>query len=452
MYQEGTRHMEKVAKAMRAHGAQRIVFKLLANNDNSKQQIYFGGDFEVVRLIPHGELSGGLSERDGAIFKAMVPLYWMPPDLVGSPAPALGTQLIFYPKYPEVRLSGFLNRCAHAPSLLMRPPTPEERVARQGFQRCLILGICPDEPRVLAFVSSWQSALSREAADLIAAGARNVASVFFEFSTTRADTRGMLVERLREIYQRGDVQSSRLDAMGRLIPYSALNGAGYTLEGLLGIIPNGRSEPDFMGWEIKAHTGAAVTLMTPEPDRGTYLDDLGAFLQAYGKCDEARRDFTGRQINEQMSLKSRLTLRMEGYNPTSGEITDPSGGGFMLRDEAGTLAAGWSFNKLVTHWSRKHGQTVYVGYRRTNDHPYATYRYGPSITLCEGAHLRRFLDCLYRGVIYYDPGINQKWSGKGWVSKKRNQFRASWRRIDELYDSTSRMTLSDGSLRSAATW
>ena len=36
------------------------------------------------------------------------------------------------------------------------------------------------------------------------------------------------------------------------------------------IIPNGRSEPDYMGWEMKAYSSGRITLMTPEPDGGMY--------------------------------------------------------------------------------------------------------------------------------------------------------------------------------------
>lgn len=425
--------LSDVADAMRKYGASRVVFKLLSNNDNSKQQIYFGSDFEVVRLIPHGELTGSLAGSKGAAFKAPVRLYWLPSDLIGSPAPARGSQLILYPKYPEVRLSGFLRGCPHAPNHLMKPPSAAERLARAGHNRCLILGLCPHDGKVFAFVSPWQSTLSQEAAYLIEAGAENVASIFYEFRTYKTDKKSQLLEKLQTVYQRGSIESCRLDASGNVIPYSASNGAGYTLESLLGIIPNGSSDPDFLGWEIKAHTGTTVTLMTPEPDRGSYLEDLSAFLQAYGRSTDTRRDFTGRLCNRQHSRTSGLTLHMEGYDAISGQITDPTEGGLMLRDSDGALAAGWSFNKLVTHWSKKHGQTAYVSYRRTACLPCNSYQFGPSVRLCEGADLNRFLTALHSGIVYYDPGINQKWNGTAWVAKKRNQFRASWSNVSALY-------------------
>ena len=51
-------------------GAERIIVKQLANNDNTKQQVYLGGSFEVIQLLPSGEIySSGMSSK-GPIFKA----------------------------------------------------------------------------------------------------------------------------------------------------------------------------------------------------------------------------------------------------------------------------------------------------------------------------------------------------------------------------------------------
>lgn len=46
--------------------------------------------------------------------KATLDFWWVSDN--GSAANAPGAQLILYPKYPEVRLSGFLKSCATAPS------------------------------------------------------------------------------------------------------------------------------------------------------------------------------------------------------------------------------------------------------------------------------------------------------------------------------------------------
>lgn len=425
--------LEQVSSLMRSYGAKRVIFKLLASNDNSKQQIYFGSDFDVLRLIPHGDLVGQPTSNNGLMYKAPISLSWV--GMSGEkPSPAPGAQLILYPKYPEVRLSGFLRGSALAPSKLMGPPTPDERVSREGLQRCLVLGICPDDT-VLAYCGTWDGRLSRDANDRIKGGAlTKVASVFYEMEQPVKQGRILLLDRLTEIYRAGPIRSGRLNSFGSLIEYQARNGAGYTLESLFGIVPNGRAEPDFNEWELKSHSGSAVTLMTPEPDTGIYREDLGYFLHQYGRSDSNRRDFTGRHLVNAINVDSRLTLRMEGYDPIIGEVVDPEGGLF-LRDENGCLAAGWSFNKILTHWSRKHSNTAYVSYS-VEERDVRYYHFGPEVCLCSGAGLKPFLQALYADVVYYDPGINMKLGKSGWVAKKRNQFRVGWKNINKLYDAT----------------
>lgn len=433
--------LEYVSGVMRRHGAKRIVFKLLANNDNSKQQIYFGSDFDVLRLIPHGELVGEPTKDKGLMFKAQLKLSWIDIHCDAPPAPAPGAQLILYPRYPEVRMSGFLRGSLLSPAKLMRPPTSEERLSREHMPRCLVLGICDDDT-ILAYSGDWGGDLSQDAKSRIQKGNMlKVASVFYELEQPVENGRILLLQRLTEIYRRGPVRSGRLNSEGQLMEYQAKNGAGYTLESLFGIIPNGRSEPDFQGWELKSHGSGAVTLMTPEPDSGMYRTDLSRFLSEYGVCNEFRRDFTGRHLMDILQGRSGLTLRMEGYDPLRCEIVDPKGG-LILRDRAGNMAAGWTFNKILTHWSRKHAQTAFVSYS-TEERDIRFYQYGPEVHLCEGAGLKPFLRAMHSNMIYHDPGINMKFLDGKWVSKKRNQFRVAWKNIVHLYEKSERVLLSD---------
>lgn len=433
--------LEFASRVMRNHGAKRVVFKLLANNDNSKQQIYFGSDFDVLRLIPHGDLIGEPTKDKGLMFKAQLKLSWIDIQSDALPSPAPGAQLILYPRYPEVRMSGFLRGSALAPSRLMRPPTIEERFSRENIHRCLILGMC-DDGTVLAYSGDWDGKLARDAIARIRTGsASKVASVFYELERPVETGRVLLLNRLADIYLGGPVRSSRLGSDGKIMEYQAKNGAGYTLESLFGIIPNGRSEPDFQGWELKSHGSGAVTLMTPEPDSGTYLANLEKFLCEYGVCGELRRDFTGRHLVNIAHERSGLTLRMEGYDPIKGEVVDPLGG-LVLRDGLGRVAAGWTFNKILTHWSRKHAQTAFVTYT-VEERDIRYFRYGPEVYLCEGAGLKSLLQALYSNVVYHDPGINMKLQGDRWKSKKRNQFRVAWKNIGHLYDRSEKVLLTD---------
>lgn len=427
---------------MQRHGATRVVFKLLANNDNSKQQVYFGGDFDVLRLIPHGDLVSHISSRDGTIFKASLNLSWIDVFSDAEPAPAPGAQLIFYPRYPEVRFSGFLQNCARAPNLLMQPPTPLQRQERALTPRCLVLGLVPNGS-VLAYVAAWDSDMALDAAHRIHTGqVENIASIFYELKLQATDSRSCLIQRLTEIYQGGPVQSCRLGSDGKWQAYTARNAAGYTLESLFGITPNGNAEPDYLGWELKCHGRGPVTLMTPEPDAGSYRDDLGKFMQRFGKCGAERRDFTGKHSIGTQNIKTGLTLRMEGYDPATNEITDTSGG-LILRDIQGKIAAGWTFNKLLTHWSKKHAETAYVRYSAIEANNLKYFTYGPEIQLCQGAGVGSFLRAIYASEIYYDPGVNMKFINERWVPKKRNQFRVVWKNIGALYAQTDSILLSD---------
>lgn len=434
-----------IIKQMKAHGAKRFLIKALANNDNSKNQIYLGADFEVIRAIPSGDVyADGISGK-GSIFKAPLNFFWINAD--GDTDHAASAQIILYPDYPETRMSGFMRGTDRtkgiAPSHLMQPPTREERQQRMTMNRYLILGI--NETTIWAFCTSWDDDLQQEVKALIDSGKTTVvASVFYEYKTSQRTSEEKLLERLHEIYQRGPIASCRLNAAGELLEYRAQNGAGYTLEAQFGITPNGSPDPDFMDWEIKSHSGGAVTLMTPEPNLGTYLDNLEVFLRQYGtNIQETRLDFASRHDVGVTNPKSTLTMRLEGYDPATGKVTDPQGG-LMLRDQDGNLAAGWKFEKVIQHWKNKHTNTCYVSYAAIREEQ-TTYQFGPKVTLGKGTSLDKLLRALHSSTIYYDPGVNMKLINGNWRPKKRNQFRVAWRNVHTLYSNLIEVDLSEGS-------
>jgi hypothetical protein len=431
-----------LAGIMRRGGAETVIFKMLANNDNSKQQIYFRSDVSILQKLPTGPIyEDGYTEKVGAIFKASVPLSWI--DLSGNTARAKGAQFIFYPKYPEVRLSGFLNKCALAPRHLMKPPTRQEREERKarGLHRCMVLGLKQEE--VLAYVSDWEDDLSFEAAELIANEAvPRFTDVLYEYDPEDSgSSKTKLIRRLTEVYQMGFVESRKIDKNGIVTPYAAQNGAGFTLESFFGISPNGRSEPDFMDWELKAHSSGTVTLMTPEPDSGSYLEDLKTFLDAYATSrTDNKINFASIHHVGKLNYKSHLTMQLSGYDREKGEIVNPKGG-LVLVDVDGNIGAGWSFEKLLNHWKRKHSNTCFVSYEKeVRDAPY--YAYGPEIQLCNGAGIKSYLNALASSVIYYDPGINMKFENGRWKPKKRNQFRIKWKDVSSIYNETEDVILS----------
>lgn len=422
----------RVVDAMRRRGADRVVFKLLANNDNSKNQIYFGGDFDVLRMIPHGDLfwDGQTGGGKGFGYKAPLNLHWMAPD--GTTEPAPNARLILYPKYPEVRMSGFLRGCRSAPSGIMRAPTRDDRARRSDRPRVLVLGIRGDGS-VLAFAAGWDSPVSREARAVVDNGtAQSTAGVFHEISAPTVPGQTALLRMLTWIHCSGAFPSQRMDRDGNVLPYHGRNGAGTTLESLFSLVPNSASGPDYLGWELKAcKPNGVVTLLSSEPDSGTYVEDFGAFLNKYGwhNPEKGRSDFAGRHLAGSRNARTGLTMRMEGMD--GGEIVQPDGG-IILRDDNGEIAIGWTFQRLMTHWSHKHAKAAYVSYSAEGPDP-TLYRFGPGVRLCWKADLLPFLTAIRDGRLYYDPGSHMGSGPDGPVVKKRNQFRIRSRDVPDVY-------------------
>src|SRR5204862_516808 len=135
-------------------------------------------------------------------------------------------------------------------------------------------------------------------------------SVFKEITLdngiVQLNSKEKLLHELKRINALGWMDSKRLNADKNILPCPSSNCGGYTLEAELGIKPNGYSEPDYLGWEVKQFgvkdlnkwRSEVVTLMTPEPTDGSYVSDgIEAFIKKYGYVDkkgrEARINFGG---------------------------------------------------------------------------------------------------------------------------------------------------------------
>ena len=427
--------IDSLASRLKELGASRIFFKLLSENDNSKQQIYFGGSFNVLQVIPHGEIRSdpGVKRKN---YKAPVNLSWIDSD--GRIEKATNAQLILYPDYPEVRLSGFLRGCSIAPAELM-----QSLPRRQG--RVLFLGISTSGS-MHAYAADAGSPIASEAYQYEAANSNcKVATVFNEVRIVDGakDSRRDLLERLWRLHREGWISGVRLNASGEEGPCNSRNCGGYTLEASFGIIPNGRSEPDFRGWELKAHTkGGRVTLMTPEPTLGHYRQfGVESFVRKYGHEREGGDIyFTGQHSVGVQNATTRMTLILDGYD----RVSQPRGavdGALNLYGPQGELAAGWSFADLLAHWSRKHSNAVYVPYE-SREAGGREYRYGRLVTLGVGASFEKYLEALSSGVVKYDPGPKVEVGPLGRTrTKARSQFRATFSQLPKLYDSVTEVLL-----------
>jgi len=414
---------------MRAAGVTQLWLKRLADNDNSKNQVYLGPDLTALNVLPTGPLTSEPDKPD--ILKSALQFSWLTDTGVLITAP--GAQLILYPQYPEVRFSGFLRGAQGGPNDVMT-------VRQSG--RVLFFGITA-AGAIIGYAAARDSDLAREIAALNLQLDTGVFSrLTIEVGT---DEKQMLIDELRRITALGWIDSKRLNKHGEVLACPSPNCGGYTLEAELGIRPNGYADPDFHGWEIKQHkvpklsrpaSGGAITLMTPEPTGGVYVEDgINEFMRLYGYADRAiedRRNFGGIHKSTQICLKTGLQLTLDGYNATTLKITDFTRG-VSLIDATGRAAATWHYKDLLSHWTCKHAKAAYIPSinRKT---PGNQYQFGNLVRLAEGTEFRLFLNAVASGAVYYDPGIKiENVSSAKPEIKKRSQFRIKSASIPLLY-------------------
>lgn len=422
-----------------------LFVKLLAPNDNSKNQIFLANDPSELSMLPSGSpvLVPGKSAKHGSrgewITHFPLNFAWLTHEGQQNVA---GARFIFYPQYPEVRLSGLLRGASDSPSELL---DPTKRGREPG--RILLIGINPSEQQLYAVLLASNSKASIDVLkSLERMGTRPIQSWAIGASST-VDSRVALLQQLCRIRRSDWISGKRLTRDG-VESYNASNGGGYTLEAELGIRPNGYAEPDFLDWEVKQHgvgdfgapKTSAVTLFTPEPDGGVYVEDgVEAFLSRWGKRSSRldRIDFAFRHKVGARHQHSGLTLQIDGYDRS--EATFDVNGRVSLVGDNDQVAASWSFLKLLEHWKRKHSRAVYVpSMTRTvtlEGETRRQYRYSSTVELGEGTLFALFLDQLDRGNVVYDPGIHKT---LGLAAKKRNQFRIQSQNLSSLYTSYSK--------------
>lgn len=425
-------NLSQLKASFQKQGCQKIYAKTLSPNDNSKNQVYLGGSFDILNVFPISEIiadSSGDWKRDR--FKASVNFSWLQDD--GNLYPAPRAQLILYPKYPEVRFSGFLARCEKPPSDLM--------TVRQAGRVLFLSG--NDKGEIIGYITSHDSELANAFEQL---KSQEELGVFKIITVSRqiANNRKELISELIRIYDLGWIDSKRLDKEGNVIECKSSNCGGYTLEAELGITPNGYSEPDFLGWEIKQYgvkkfellQSSVITLMTPEPTGGIYKDEgVEAFLKDYGYEDQRGRkdriNFGGIHRVGEKHKRTGLTMNLIGFDEKSIKIKNTDGS-IALLDSNETVAASWSFSSLLKHWNKKHSQACYVP-SLSEVTPKRKYRYGNEILLGIGTEFQLFLKEMANGNIYYDPGIKMESASTKPKTKRRSQFRMKSGHLMSLY-------------------
>lgn len=424
--------LEQLRQQMIGLGVTRLLMKSLSPNDNSKNQVYLDGSFGVLNLIPAAAPRATSSGSEGkSIFKAALSFSWL--DSEGRTFRAPAAQLILYPQYPEVRFSGFLNRAEWAPSEIMRSRDPG---------RVLFFGIKPNG-EIIGFADSGESPIARALADIRGLEKEGV-FLALPIGATQLESQTRLLRELCRVARLGWIDPWRLDASGARLPCNGTNCIGVTLESELGITANGRSEPDLDGWEIKGHTVAnlerpgrgVVTLLTPEPTDGLYATEgAEAFVRRYGYADlrgrEDRINFGGIHRVGVRAARTGLSLHLDGFDATTGKITNAFGA-LRLVDSNDEIAAAWSFQGLLKHWTRKHAKAAFVPavQRNVNERQ---YRFGERVLLAEGTDYSRLLAAIAAGTVYLDPGIKIEAASTLPKVKRRNQFRVNFRDLPSLY-------------------
>jgi len=426
-----------------------IYYKLLSPNDNSKNQPYLAGHITDLSFIPTGEITESKSTSNKTNnpkrqikYSIDLDYSWVSPE--GQVYPAPNAKLIYYPQYPEVRLSGFVAKCAFDMNGWMDPC---KKGRREG--RILFFGVTRSNA-ILAYLAIPDSRIAKELTDFPSV---DITGVLKELTpkgkTNEVTSRNILLQELRRIHLKNWIESKRLNKDGELMEYTAQNGGGYTLEAELGIIPNGYADPDFMGWEIKQFgvkrcdliNSKPLTLMTPEPDGGYYVEHgVEAFIRKYGYESERitdRMDFTGRHFIGNECTKSGLILVTEGYDHASKVITDAAGY-IALIDSKDNKASLWTFSKIMEHWKRKHAKAAYVpALSRKEEGNRKSYNYCNNIRLFEGTTFIQLLHAFVESHVYYDPGIKLENASTNSKTKRRSQFRIKSMLLGQLYEKQS---------------
>jgi hypothetical protein len=417
------RTIDELQRLFAGHGVRTLYVKHLApKQDNEKNQIYLGKGLDgILNLFPARIVERSASEstakRGSASgvpkLEALIDLAWLSDD--GSFARVPGARIIDYFQYPEARLSGFLAGCDRAPDALRR-----DRLAEFG-KRILILGATPDGTVLGKVLTATHDALVKNFPELPVLAA---VPIFHVLSTTGAAgiaPLDLLLAELRTIVAGGWHPSVILKPRSVApVPFRGNQGAGYTLEALLGVAANAAKEPDAHGYEIKSYRGDRISLMTPTPDGGfqgkhTFREFMARYGRPAQKQDGSMR-FTGMHRVGKVCPASGLDMRVRGYV----ELFDPG---------TGDVAASWSLERLANSWNAKHASAMYVpAEARALPSGLAEYRYGQEVLVGEGTDVFRLLRAIQLGLVWYDPADSIYADGR---PKVRPQWRTGSRLLEQ---------------------
>lgn len=439
-------------------GAESIWVKRLVRNNNSKQQIFLGNDPSDLAFLPLGTPSytpaKSQKKKAGApVIQIPVPWKWVTPS---GTFDAPNAKMCYYPQYPEVRFSGFLQGCKEDPTELMSE-------SKRGHEpdRCLFFGPVKNSDgkinHVVGLVVGAPSSASQYVLNMDTFEGGRLCPVKYKSDRTVGEI-SVLEEALGKIIGKKITPWRMLNDGETVKPYIAPNAPGLTLEAELGVGENAIPGPDFDVWELKAikqpslerlSKAHRVTLFTPQPDLGWITEhSQPEFVLRYGHISATDENnnpteyyLTSGDINRFNEDKdgAKLNLRLVGF--TDARHFDPNGMIALFDKKTNELAAGWSYLKLLEHWQRKHNRAAYVPYIKEGTGDETTVEFGPLVTLGISTSFGLFLQAFNDGKAVYDPGVKITLNNGNWKAHPRSQFRINLKDVNAIYQKVSEIDL-----------
>lgn len=422
--------IEELQQAFAAHGVRTLYVKHLApRQDNDKNQIYLGKGLDgILNLFPARIVERSASESVAKPrstsgkpkLEALIDLAWLGHNNGLWRVP--GARIIDYFQYPEARLSGFLAGCDGAPEALRRT-----RLSEFG-KRILVLGTTPGGTVVGKVLTERDDPLVANFPELPVLAAVPIFRVLSTTASAGIAPLDLLLAELRTIVAAGWHPSVILKAgAAGPVPFRGNQGAGYTLEALLGVPANAAKAPDAHGYEVKSYRGSRISLMTPVPDGGFQGDHtFREFMQRHGreaqKADGSLR-FTGLHRAGRVCPSTGFDLRVRGYDAHLDTFDADAGIAVELFDPvSGDIVSSWSLERLANSWNAKHASALYVRAESIEIEGRTHYRFNNTVLIGEGTDVFRLIRAIHDGLVYYDPADSIYANGQ---QKVRPQWRIS---------------------------
>ncbi|MDU0459231.1 MAG: MvaI/BcnI family restriction endonuclease [Geobacteraceae bacterium] len=454
----GISEFNQIEELFASRGVCQIYIKHLSKKqDNDKNQIYFGTGLDgVANLFPAilslRSASNSKQKRKSKhglyIIEAKLDFEWLKLDGTSYSAP--GAKIIDYFQYPEVRMSGFLTKC---PS----PPDALRRTRQQLYgKRILILGANNNGKTYGLVITELEDNIVSDFPELSQLQSSHIFSTHIIGHGLGSNPRNLLVSELKKIAGSWIPSITLKPGDKTPSPFKGNQGAGFTLEALLDITRNSSKEPDKHGYEIKSFKQSGkISLMTPTADAGREgALSFREFMDSYGwvgKKGDGRIVFNGIHRYHELCKSSGLTLDIIGFDDITKMFTEDTKDIMVcLCREDDELVSGWTFNKLLEGWSKKHNSACYVEYdKRTytgedNNHD-NEYMFTGNVYFGEGTSIFNYLKSIISKIIYYDAGHEISADGS---AHQRPQWRISVNQkfvqsLGQLYNDVSEVCLSE---------